>query len=70
MQIKYLIVREFLWAICIGVMGSYFGGFLFDELEIEAGGYVGSVVTSVVGAVLRILIFKKLREGRASQQKN
>lgn len=43
----------------VGILGAFAGGVLFSLLGLEAHGFIGSLVTAVVGAVLLLLVFKK-----------
>ena len=49
----------YLW---VGILGSMFGGFIFDLLNIELAGYLGSVITSIIGAILLIFIVQKIKK--------
>ncbi|MBP1618851.1 MAG: putative rane protein [Bacteroidetes bacterium] len=40
----------------VGIIGALIGGWIFGILKISAGGIVGSLVTSVVGAVVFLSI--------------
>jgi len=61
--------RSLMGYLSVGIMGSYFGGFVFHLLDIEFGGYFGSLITSIIGAVLLIFVFKTLRERREARRK-
>ncbi|MGR2739014.1 GlsB/YeaQ/YmgE family stress response membrane protein [Billgrantia sp. Q4P2] len=45
----------------VGIVGAVIGGFLFRLLGLQAGGFVGSLVTATVGAVLLLWIISKVR---------
>ena len=40
------------WNLLLGVVGGFFGGWVFDLLNISWGGVVGQLGTAIVGAVL------------------
>jgi len=61
--------RSLMGYLATGIMGSYFGGYVFHLLNIELGGYFGSVITSTIGAILIIFMFKTLRERREARHK-
>lgn len=47
----------------VGIIGALAGGFLFELLNIQAGGGFGSFVTAVIGAVVVLYLirfFKKI----------
>ncbi len=44
----------------IGLIGGFIGGWVFGLLNITWGGWIGTVGTSVVGAVILLLICNKL----------
>ena len=46
--------------VILGIIGGFVGGFIFDLLGISFGGYLGTVVISVVGACLVIFVANKL----------
>lgn len=47
----------------IGIVGSFFGGFVFRILGLMAHGAVGELVTATVGAVLLLVIVGKIKKG-------
>ena len=53
-----------LGAIVVGIVGAEIGGFLFRISGVEGGGMVGSLFTSVVGAVVLLLIIRLVRRRR------
>lgn len=61
--------RSLMGYLSIGIMGSYFGGWLFHQFNIEAGGAFGSLFTSISGSIILIFIFKTLKERKAARQK-
>lgn len=46
----------------IGILGSLLGGFLFRLLNIELAGYLGSIITSVIGAAILLFIFNRTKK--------
>lgn len=46
----------------VGVVGSFIGGFLFNLLGLSFGGVLGSLVTSVIGALLLLYILSKIKK--------
>lgn len=44
----------------IGIIGSMLGGFLFRLLQISAFGLVGELVIATVGAIVLLLILRKI----------
>jgi uncharacterized membrane protein YeaQ/YmgE (transglycosylase-associated protein family) len=40
----------------VGIIGSIIGGWVFGIFNIEAFGFIGSLVTAVVGAVILLWI--------------
>ena len=48
-------------AIVVGVLGAFVGGWLFGLLSITVGaGFVGDVITSLVGAVVLLVLLRAL----------
>lgn len=46
----------------VGVIGAYIGGFLFGLLNIPSPtGFIGSLVVAVIGAVILLWVWGKLR---------
>ncbi len=45
----------------VGVIGAYLGAFLFSLLGIGAGGFIGSLIVAVIGAVLLLWIVGMVR---------
>lgn len=45
----------------LGVLGGLLGGLLFEAVGLRATGFVGSLICSVVGAMLVVWIAGKLR---------
>lgn len=50
----------FVGNIIIGVIGSYFGGFLFRQLGIQTGGTIGEIITATIGAIAFLAIWNFL----------
>lgn len=49
----------FIWNLILGVLGGVVGGWVFGLLGLSTnGGLIGSLITSVVGAVLLLYIAK------------
>ena len=46
--------------IILGVIGGFVGGAIFNLLELSINGYLGTIVTSVVGACVVIFVAKLL----------
>lgn len=61
---KGLLVNLFL-----GVIGGFVGGWLFDLLGIVTYSWVGTVISSVVGASICIWVFSKLGSSSNSKKK-
>lgn len=48
--------------IIIGVIGGFIGGYLFGFLNVSAGsGWLGSLVTALVGAIVLIAVVRTLK---------
>ena len=45
----------------LGVVGGLVGGWLFDILKISWGGTIGQIGTAAVGAIVVLLLWKKLK---------
>lgn len=46
----------------VGMLGAVVGGMLFDQLDISGGtGFIGSVITATVGAVILLVLLRLLR---------
>ena len=46
----------------VGIVGAVVGGFLFGLLGLQAGNFLGSLVTAIFGAVLLLWVISKVRE--------
>ena len=46
--------------IILGIFGGFLGSFIFDKLGIAFAGYLGTILVSVVGACLIILVVDKI----------
>ena len=53
---KGLLVNLFL-----GVIGSVIGGWLFSLLDIQANGFIGTLVCAVVGALILLWFVSKIK---------
>lgn len=48
--------------IIIGVIGGFIGGYLFGFFNVSAGsGWIGSLVTALVGAIVLIAVVRTLK---------
>jgi uncharacterized membrane protein YeaQ/YmgE (transglycosylase-associated protein family) len=45
----------------VGVLGAFLGGYIFIFLDIPSGGLIGTMVSSLVGAVVLLYIIQQLR---------
>lgn len=53
-----------LWAdLLLGVVGAFFGGWLFDLLDISLGGIIGSLITALVGAIALLFVLRVVKKG-------
>ena len=50
------------WNLLLGVVGGFFGGWVFDLLHITWGGIMGQLGTAIVGAVLILWIAAHLKK--------
>ena len=48
------------WNVILGIVGGFFGGWLFSLVGMESGSLVGSIITATVGASLLIFLNRKL----------
>ena len=48
--------------ILLGIVGGFVGGWVFWLLGLHAGGMIGSIVVSFVGAVILVWIARKLKK--------
>lgn len=48
----------------LGIVGAVIGGYIFDLLDIAAGGWTGRLATAVVGAVVLLGVVSLFRRGR------
>jgi uncharacterized membrane protein YeaQ/YmgE (transglycosylase-associated protein family) len=48
--------------IILGILGGLVGGWVFGLLGLHAGGLIGSIIVSFVGAVLLVWISRKLKK--------
>ncbi|MDR9501887.1 MAG: GlsB/YeaQ/YmgE family stress response membrane protein [Desulfurivibrionaceae bacterium] len=49
--------------IVVGIIGAFFGGFLFNFFGIAAGGLLGSLITATVGAVVLLFLVSLVKRG-------
>ncbi|HCK20871.1 MAG TPA: GlsB/YeaQ/YmgE family stress response membrane protein [Bacteroidetes bacterium] len=47
--------------IIVGIVGAVLGGWIFDELNINASGIAGALASAVVGAVVFLLLIGLLK---------
>jgi uncharacterized membrane protein YeaQ/YmgE (transglycosylase-associated protein family) len=47
--------------IAIGVLGGMIGGWLFGELGITADGFIGWIITALVGAMILIVALRAVK---------
>ncbi len=45
----------------VGVIGSYAGGFIYEQLGLRAEGFAGLLIMSTVGAVIFLAILRVFR---------
>ena len=50
--------------IILGILGAIVGGWIFDKLNIETGGFSGSLITAAVGAFVILWVYRFLGGGR------
>jgi uncharacterized membrane protein YeaQ/YmgE (transglycosylase-associated protein family) len=46
----------------IGVIGALVGGFLFSLLGLSSSGFIGSLITAVVGAIMLLFIARRIKK--------
>lgn len=46
--------------VILGIVGGFVGDLIFELFNISIGGYVGTIIISVVGAVLILFIVNKV----------
>lgn len=49
--------------LAVGVVGAVIGGYLFRLAGVAVGGFVGSLITAVVGALILLYVVGLLRKG-------
>ena len=49
----------------VGVLGAVAGGMIFDALGVEAGGIIGSIIVSVIGALVLLFVLGLILKGKA-----
>ena len=50
--------------IVLGILGAIVGGWIFDKLDIQIGGFKGAVITAAIGAFVVLWIFRFFGGGR------
>jgi uncharacterized membrane protein YeaQ/YmgE (transglycosylase-associated protein family) len=50
--------------IVVGIVGAFIGGFLFSFLGISAGGWIGSIVTATIGALVLLYLVDLFKKGK------
>lgn len=48
--------------IIVGILGSYFGGWLLPKVGLSIGGDFGQFITAVIGAVVLIFIVRLIKK--------
>jgi len=49
--------------IIVGIVGAFFGGWLFAQLGVSIGtGILNSIITATIGAIVLILIIRTLKK--------
>lgn len=51
---------QWVGALIIGLIGGWVGGFLANIIGLEAVNWIGSLIVAFVGAVLILLLFRRL----------
>jgi uncharacterized membrane protein YeaQ/YmgE (transglycosylase-associated protein family) len=46
----------------LGVIGAYLGGFLFNLFGLSAHGFIGSLITATIGAVVLLFLINMLKK--------
>jgi uncharacterized membrane protein YeaQ/YmgE (transglycosylase-associated protein family) len=46
----------------LGVIGAYLGGFLFSLFGLSAHGFIGSLITATIGAVVLLFLINILKK--------
>lgn len=46
----------------LGVIGAYLGGFLFSLFGLSAQGFIGSLITATIGAVVLLFLINFLKK--------
>ncbi len=50
--------------ILVGIAGGWIGNFIFNRLNLHFGGFIGELVTAVIGALILLYIVKMVRGNR------
>lgn len=45
----------------VGLVGSFFGSFVFGLLGLNATGFIGSIVSALAGSILLLFVLSKLK---------
>jgi uncharacterized membrane protein YeaQ/YmgE (transglycosylase-associated protein family) len=45
----------------VGVIGAFLGGYIFIFLDIPSGGLIGTIASSLVGAIVLLYIIQQVR---------
>lgn len=48
--------------ILIGLAGSFIGGLIGGIIGLNASGFIGEIILAVVGAIVFLWVYKKIRE--------
>jgi len=51
--------------VIVGIIGGFLGGFLLPMVGLNFGGWVGYLITALIGAVVLLLIVNLVTRGRA-----
>jgi uncharacterized membrane protein YeaQ/YmgE (transglycosylase-associated protein family) len=46
----------------LGVIGAYLGGFLFNLFGLSAHGFIGSLITATIGAIVLLFLINMLKK--------
>ena len=50
--------------VIVGIIGGFLGGFLLPMVGLSFGGWIGYLVTALIGAIVLLAIVNLLRRGR------
>lgn len=48
--------------IIVGIVGAFVGGMLFSWFGVSAGGFVGSIITATIGAVVLLGLIRLIKK--------